>query len=296
MHRHPLQLVSEQAIDVATMKIGMNYRNWGPYATRENLLACARIADQSSLDSIWVNDHIGLPTAGWDNPFGIPQEMGNIVDPFAVMAFLGAVTSRIEFGSGVIVAPYRPPLPTAKWLQSIQVLSNNRMLFGLGAGYLSEEFKALGVDKRRRGVLTDAMLDLLHKAFTEEEVQCHGQALALKPQPKRPPFYIGGTPQVAMARAIARGDGWMPVGTLPAELKPLVKDFQQGAADAGRAPLRVVAMKTLSLANLQEAVEMAQAYRDAGVTHLVHTQAYDTPAQYQEIVDIVCAEIRPAVQ
>ena len=278
------------------MKIGMNYRNWGPYATRENLLACARIADASTLDSIWVNDHIGLPKFGWDNQFGISQEMGNIVDPFAVMAFLGAVTARIEFGSGVVVAPYRPPLPTAKWLQSIQVLSNNRMLFGLGAGYLTEEFVALGVKKNQRGTLTDELLDLLHKAFTEEEVECHGQALVLKPQPKRPPFLIGGSVQVATARAIARGDGWMPVGIVPADLKPLVKDFQQRTAAAGRAPLQVVAMKTLPLDRLQEAIEMARAYRDAGVTHLVHTQAYDTPAQYQGIVDIVCGEIRPAVQ
>jgi hypothetical protein len=82
-------------MDVATMKIAMNYRNWGPYATRENLFACAHVADQSSLDSIWVNDHIGLPKAGWDNPFGIPQEMGNIVDPFAVMAFLGARVTHL---------------------------------------------------------------------------------------------------------------------------------------------------------------------------------------------------------
>lgn len=277
------------------MKIGMNFRNWGPHATRENLLACARIADQSTLDSIWVNDHIGLPKGEWHNEFGISQAMGEIVDPFAVMAFLGAVTSRIEFGSAVIVAPYRPPLPTAKWLQSIQVLSDNRLLFGVGAGYLTEEFKALGVKKSQRGRLTDEMLDLLHDAFSEQGVQCNGQTLELKPQGRRPPFLIGGRAQVAMARAIARGDGWMPVGTLPADLKPLVEDFHRRAAQAGRNRLQVVAMKTLPLANLQEAVELAQAYRDAGATHLVHTQSYDTPAQYREIVDIICREIRPVV-
>lgn len=278
------------------MKIGINYRNWGPHATRENLLACAHIADESFLDSIWVNDHIGLPRSGWNNQLGIPQAMGEIVDPFAVMAFLGAVTKRVEFGSAVVVAPYRPPLPTAKWLQSIQVLSNNRLLFGVGAGYLTEEFIALGVKKSQRGVLTDELLELLHKAFTDEEVECHGQVLELKPRAMRPPFLIGGNPQVAMARAIARGDGWMPVGTLPADLKPMIAEFHQRAADAGRAPLQVVAMKTLPLARPQEAIELAQAYRDAGVTHLVHTQSYDTPAQYQAIVDVVCESVRPAVQ
>lgn len=278
------------------MKIGMNYRNWGPHATRDNLLACARIADESTLDSIWLNDHIGLPSGDWDNEYGISEEMGNIVDPYAVMAFLGAVTSRIEFGSAVIIGPYRPPLPTAKWLQSIQLLSDERMLFGIGPGYLTEEFVALGVPKSKRGKLTDELLDILHKAFTDEAVECNGQALILKPQPKRPPFYIGGGPKIAIPRAIKRGDGWMPVSILPNDLKPLVNDMNQQGADAGRDQLEVVAMKTLPLDNLSEAVELAQGYRDAGATHLVHTQSYNSPSEYQDLVDIVSQEIRPAVQ
>jgi len=278
------------------MKMGVNYRNWGPYARRENLLACATIADESTLDSIWVNDHVGFPKGEWDNVYGIANEMGNIVDPYAVMAFLGAITSRVEFGSAVILGPYRPPLPTAKWLQSIQVLSGDRMLFGVGVGYLTEEFRALGVEKSQRGKLTDELLDFLHRAFNDDPVDCNGQELELKPQPKRPPFLIGGNPQVAIPRAIKRGDGWMPVSIMPGELKPLVADFNRQTADAGREPLQVVAMKTLPLDNLDEAVELAQAYRDAGATTLVHTQGYDNPAQYQELVDIVCSEIRPAVQ
>ena len=278
------------------MKIGMNYRNWGPHATRDNLLACARIADESTLDSIWLNDHIGFPSGDWDNEYGISEQMGTIVDPYAVMAFLGAVTSRIEFGSAVIIGPYRPPLPTAKWLQSIQLLSDERMLFGIGPGYLTEEFVALGVPKRKRGKLTDELLDILHKAFTDETVECNGQALILKPQPKRPPFYIGGGPNIAIPRAVRRGDGWMPVSILPNDLKPLVSDMNQRAADAGRDQLEVVAMKTLPLDNLSEAVELAQGYRDVGATHLVHTQSYNSPSEYQDLVDIVSQEIRPAVE
>ncbi len=278
------------------MKIGMNYRNWGPHATRQNLIDCARIADESTLDSIWVNDHIGLPKGDWDNEYGISNEMGHIVDPYAIMAFLGAVTSRIEFGSAVIIGPYRPPLPTAKWLQSIQLLSDGRMLFGVGPGYLTEEFVALGVAKSKRGKLTDELLDLLHQAFTQETVECNGQALILAPRSKRPPFYIGGGPKIAIPRAIKRGDGWMPVSILPNDLKPLVDDMNKQATDAGRGQLDVVAMKTLPLDDVNAAIELAQAYRDAGATHLVHTQGYDSPTQYQELVDIVCQDIRPAVQ
>lgn len=277
------------------MKIGVNYRNWGAYATRENLLECAQIADESTLDSVWVNDHIGFPQGDWHNEYGIPDAMGNIIDPYAAMTFLGAVTSRVEFGSAVIVGPYRPPLPTAKWLQSIQVLSNNRMMFGVGPGYLAEEFIALGVKRSERGKLTDELLDLLHKAFNEETVDCNDQALELKPQPKRPPFLIGGGPQIAIPRAVKRGDGWMPVSVSPGDLMPMVADFNSQTAAAGREPLQVVAMKTLPLDNLSEAVDLAVAYRDAGATCLVHTQHYDTPDQYRKFVDIVCEEIQPVV-
>ena len=280
------------------MKIGVNYRNWGPYATRENLLACARIADESNLDSVWVNDHIGFPPPGtYSIDLPVPEQMGNIVDPFAAMTFLGAVTERIHFGSGVVVLPYRPPLPTAKWLQSIQVLSGERLLFGVGVGYFPEEFTALGVPINRRGKITDDTLDLLHKAFSGDPVDCNGQDIVFAPQTKRPPFLVGGlNNDIAIPRAIARGDGWMPMGILPGDLKPLVKDFQQRAAEAGRGPLEVAIMKTLPLENLGEAVEMAQAYRDAGATHLVHTQSYDTPDEYRAFVDVVSREICPAVQ
>lgn len=275
------------------MKIGMNYRNWGPGATRENLMACARVADESTLDSIWVNDHIGFPTGEWQNVYGIPAAMGEIVDPFAMMAFLGAATSRIAFGPAVVVGPYRPPLPTAKWLQSIQVLSGERMLFGVGAGYLDEEFVALGVDKRRRGALTDELLDLLHRAFSGDPVESNGQELVLGPRVKRPPFLIGGQPQVAMSRAIARGDGWMPVGIGPSDLAPLVAEFRQRAADAGREPLEVAVMKTLPLDKPKEAIELAQAYEEAGATCLIHTQGYDTPGQYHDLVATLCETVQP---
>ncbi len=277
------------------MKIGINYRNWGPHASRETLLACARIADESTLDSIWVNDHIGLPPGDWHNEYGISNDMGTMIDPYAAMAFLSAATSRISFGSAVIIAPYRPPLPTAKWLQSIQHLSHGRLLFGVGPGYLAEEFTALGVPRSQRGVLTDELLDLLHEAFTAPTVTRHGQALVLAPQPRRPPFYIGGGPAIAIPRAVQRGDGWMPVSILPAALKPLVADLQQRAADAGRGPLEVIAMKTLPLHDLPAAIELAQAYREAGATQLVHTQGYENPAQYQDIVSTVTGAIQPAI-
>ena len=115
------------------------------------------------------------------------------------------------------------------------------------------------------------------------------------PQPQRPPFFIGGNPSITIPRAIRRGDGWIPVGILPSDLKPLVANLQQAVA-AGRGLLEVIAMKTLPLDDRAAAVELAQVYRDAGATRLVHTQSYSSPAHYQELADILTQEIQPTVR
>jgi alkanesulfonate monooxygenase SsuD/methylene tetrahydromethanopterin reductase-like flavin-dependent oxidoreductase (luciferase family) len=160
---------------------------------------------------------------------------------------------------------------------------------------LAEEFTALGVDKSKRGKITDEMLEFLRSAFENDQVTENGQALVLKPRPARPPFLIGGSSAVAIPRAIRSGDGWIPVGILPADLKPLVDDFNRQAADAGRTPMETVIMKTLPFDDSKQAVEMARDYRDAGVTHLVHTQNYDTPAEYRKMVANMTNLIQPQV-
>ena len=277
------------------MKLGINIRNWGPYATRETLFECAQIADRSTLDSIWLNDHIGFPPGEWNNELNLPDEVGTILDPLGVVTFLAAATNRISIGTGVLVIPYRPKLLTAKWVATIQVLSNERFLMGVGPGYLSEEFTALGVDRSKRGKITDEMLEFLHKAFDDGVITKNGQELALLPCPARPPFYIGGAPHVAIQRALRLGEGWIPVGMLPSELKPHIDDGNQQAAAAGRTPLEVIAMKTLPLDDPPAAINLAVSYREAGATHLVHTQDYETPSDYQAIVDQITGSVQPAV-
>ncbi|MFT4583671.1 MAG: putative F420-dependent oxidoreductase [Gammaproteobacteria bacterium] len=277
------------------MKLGMNIRNWGPTATSEFLRACAEAADRSSLDAIWFNDHLGMPPAIAKNDYGISTDMGDIMDPLAFGAFLAACTKRIDFGTGVLILPYRPPIVTSKLLSTIQALSGNRFLLGVGPGYLEEEFRALGVPRTKRGQLTDSMIDFLRECAKAELVEQHGQPFLLKPRLNCPPIYIGGSAAVAIPRAVRCGDGWMPVGAAPAELAPQIAEMHQRGADVGRQGLDVVAMKTLPLENMAAAIEMAQGYRDAGVTHLVHTQGYASPQQYAEVVDQVDGAIRSAL-
>ena len=277
------------------MKLGMNLRNWGDQAHRSAILACAQTADQSGLHSIWGNDHIGFPPKLEQNDFNLPDEFGHILDPLPALAFLAACTKRVMLGTAVLLLPYRPPLLTAKWIASLQVLSEDRILLGVGAGWMTEEFRALGVARSRRGALTDESLDFLHQCFEHDVIESHGQPLRFAPRPTRPPFLIGGGPDVAIPRAAARGEGWMPVGTDPAELKGHIQAFTKQARAAGRGPMQVVAMKTLPIENPEEAVALAQAYRDAGATELVHTQGVSGPDEYRRVVEFLDSRVLPAV-
>ena len=278
------------------MKFGTNIRNWGPTGHPAMIAACARIADESTLDSIWINDHIGLPPAFDDNPYGISAEMSHILDPLGVACYLAGITQRIRFGTGVLILPYRPALPTAKWIATIQELSAGRFLLGTGVGYVEEEFRALGVPRNQRGAISDDILGFLRECAAGEIVERNATRLVVRPRLKMPPIYVGGAPSVAIPRAVRFGDGWMPVGFMPEVLQPHVDRLKRLAAEAGRSPPEVVQMKTLPLSDAAAARDLARAYRDVGVTHLVHTQAYPDEDSYREVVDRLCNDIAPALR
>ena len=277
------------------MKLGITIRNWGSTATRDFVTESAQIADRSTLDAIWFNDHLGFPPGIENHPLPVPPDMGDILDPFGFGTFLAGCTSRISFGTGVLVLPYRPEIVTQKLLTTIQVLSGNRFLLGIGAGYLDEEFQALGVDKSKRGKLTDSMIDMLRATSENELIVANGQELYLKPRLTCPPIYIGGAPEIAIPRTVRCGDGWMPMGTMPEDLAPFIIDLHKQGAQAGREGLEVVAMKTLPIEDLKAAVELAQAYKEVGVTHLVHVQGYETTNQFAEVIDQIERDIRTSV-
>lgn len=277
------------------MQLGMNIRNWGPTATPDIIADCARTADQSTLDSIWINDHVALPPGDWNNEFGIPDDMGDILDPMGVLTYFAGITQRIALGTGVLIAPYRPPLLTAKWLATIQVLSNERFLMGVGPGYLTEEFNALGVPKSRRGRITDETLAFIRDAFANDVVESNGQPIRFRPRPARPPLYIGGSPDIAIPRAVRYGEGWIPVLQSPEDLQPQVARMAEMAEAAGRNRLGTIMMKTLPLEERQAAIDMAAAYRDAGADHLVHTQGCSGASEFADVVGMLTAEIMPAL-
>src|ERR1700740_3699127 len=127
------------------MKFGIAIRNMGPQSTRATIMECAHAAEQLGYDSLFVSAHLCIP------PGQTEGSGGRYLDVLATLAFLAGITERVRLGVSVLVIPYRPAVLTAKQIATIQELSGDRMILGVGVGWMKPEFEALGVDRRLRG-------------------------------------------------------------------------------------------------------------------------------------------------
>ena len=266
------------------MRLGLMIRNMGPASTREIVAAAARAADAvAAVSDVWVVDHVAIP------PDDAEGSGGRYLDPLATLAFLAGVTTRVRLGVSVLVIPYRPALPTAKWVATIQELSGERLLLGAGVGWMAAEFRALGVDRARRGRITDETLAFLDRCFAGDVVEANGQPFLFKPRPARPPLFIGGKPPLAFRRAITHRAGWMPMGLPPDALRAPAAELRALAADAGLAAPEIAVLTALPLGDVAGARALVAAYRDAGATRLVHGARYDDLDGFRRGLDAVAA-------
>jgi alkanesulfonate monooxygenase SsuD/methylene tetrahydromethanopterin reductase-like flavin-dependent oxidoreductase (luciferase family) len=124
------------------MKLGICIPHYGRAIEVDRMMAVARHAEEAGLDSIWVTDHVIVPQA----VDVIYREQ--MLDPLAMLPWLAGVTDRISLGTSVIILPYRSPIPVAKLLASVDVLSGGRLIVGAAIGWMEAEFAALGVPSR----------------------------------------------------------------------------------------------------------------------------------------------------
>jgi len=269
--------------DRPALRLGLVLRNMGPQSTAETLAAGARAAEAAGIDDVWVTDHLAIP------PDDAAGSGGRYLDPLATLAWLAGCTERLGLGTGVLNLPYRPPLPTAKAIATVQELSGGRLRLGVGVGWMKPEFRALGVDRSERGRRTDETLAFLAACFASDEVTAHGQAFLFKPRPERPPIFVGGGPPHALARAARFGEGWMPMGGDPATLREPIAELRHRFADAGRGAPEVVCMTALPLGDPEEAAARIAALRDAGVTRVAAGGRYADADGFARLVDGMAA-------
>lgn len=250
------------------MKYAIAIRNMGPQSTRDTIRACARVAEQLGFDALFVSDHLCIP------PDDTEGSGGRYLEVLATLAFLAGATDRIRLGVSVLVLPYRPAVLTAKQVATIQELSGERMILGVGVGWMKREFEALGVDKRMRGRISNETLRVLRHLFKMEMAEYRGDLVSFppfifEPRPKCPPIWIGGNGDPAIARVLEFGDGWHPM--LPAEkLKPAVAALKEKLRAKGRSEVEIVVRRGFRLDDLDAARARIEAERDAGATYLIY--------------------------
>src|SRR5687768_14427292 len=192
------------------MKLGVCLPHYGRPIEVPRMLEVARRADERGLDSVWVTDHVIVP----DQANVIYRE--HMLDPLAILPWLAGVTSRAMLGTSVVILPYRSPVPVAKLLASVDVLSGGRLIVGAAIGWMEGEFDALGVPFKERVSRTEEALELFRTLWTNErpDIQTarhHLKGLQVSPMPlqkPRPPIWIGGSSEGAFRRVAKFGDGW----------------------------------------------------------------------------------------
>lgn len=183
------------------------------FVTAGAIADIAQAAESAGYAAVHVTDH-PAPDTKWLDHGG-----HHALDPFVALSFAAAATTTVKLLTNVYIAAYRNPLLGAKSIQSLQVLSDGRLIIGTAAGYLKPEFRSLGVDFDNRGALLDEALDVLAQALSGEDVAYTGstfqtRGVRLRPIPEvLPPIWIGGNSKRAVRRAVSRGQGWAPFNT-----------------------------------------------------------------------------------
>jgi probable F420-dependent oxidoreductase len=249
------------------VKYGIAIRNMGPQSSRATIRACAAAAESLGFDALFVSDHLCIP------PDQTEGSGGRYLDVLTTLAYLAGATERIRLGISVLVLPYRPAVLTAKQIATIQELSGERMILGVGVGWMKPEFEALGVDKRQRGRITDETLRVIRHLFAHEASAYKGDlisfpAFVFSPCPASPEIWIGGNGEKAIARVTEFGDGWHPM--LPADqLKPAVAELRQRLAAKHKPKIEIVVRRGMRFDDLGAARAKLEAERDAGATYFI---------------------------
>lgn len=242
------------------MKFGISTLSRGLWTSRSAYKAIAQSAEKAGFDFMSVNDHLIVP-AKLDSAYPYTQGgawsaagHGHCFDVITALAFLAGVTERLRLLSSVMVVPHRPAILTAKMLATLDVLSEGRLILGVGAGWMQEEFRLLGAPFEDRGRATDEYIQAFKALWTEERPVFKGKhvsfedvVFAPKPiQKPHPPIWVGGESPAALRRAATLGDAWYPgnnnqqkpLDTAP-RLAAGIGELRAAAAKAGRDPAAV---------------------------------------------------------
>lgn len=229
------------------MNFGLRYCNTGSYVDPMTAIELVQAGEEAGFDSAWTVEHTVVP-AGYASPYPYSDngKMAGGVDDFELpdpliwLAYVASATRKMKLATGVVILPQHNPVIVAKQVASLDHLSGGRVIFGIGVGWLKEEFAALGVPFKGRGRRTEEYVHAIRTLWEEDKPSFHGEFVNFdnaycRPQPFRKsiPIIVGGHSLAAAERAGRLADGYFPAREAPADL---INAARRTAEQHGRDP------------------------------------------------------------
>jgi probable F420-dependent oxidoreductase len=291
------------------MRIGIHVPVFGPLANAENILGVAKRAEALGFDSLWSSDHVVMPARvasrypySPTGEFLVPTD-ATWFDPFMPLAAIASVTTRVRLGTSVVIVPYRNPLVLAKMVASLDRLCHGRLILGCGAGWMKEEFDALGVPFQERGARMDESLDIMRILWREGAGTFQGRFyrfadMHLTPKPVQtphPPIWIAGSSDAALRRTLRRGDGWHPTRVGPEDFRARVATLRDMAAREGKELGRLALCPKTSYDRCKD-LDTFMAFKAAGATDLLIDFLAGTLDDVYRGLEAMARDILPTVR
>jgi probable F420-dependent oxidoreductase len=206
------------------MKWGIVFSNTG-FPDPEYAAAFAQAAEEAGFESLWSGEHVVMPRGPSATPYRGSADgswdrlgrRGGMPDPLVWFAYVAGSTSRIRFGTGVLILPEHQPAVLAKTAATLDHMSGGRLMLGIGVGEIPEEYEAVGMEFTNRGRRMDEYIDAMRTLWQQDEASFEGEYVRFdhvecRPWPVRRtiPLFIGGSSDAAIRRAALRGDGYFP--------------------------------------------------------------------------------------
>ena len=264
------------------MKFGIAFANIGPMAHPEGAVHLAQVAEAAGFESLWTVEHVIVP-AGYQSEYPYSPsgrmpgpEDSDIPDPLIWLTYVGAHTSTIRLGTGILILPQRNPIVLAKELATLDRLTGGRMELGVGVGWLEEEFDAIGVPFAERGRRTDDHVGALRALWEQDQASFDGPYTQFtgaisRPRPTQAtiPITIGGHSAAAARRAGRIGDGFFPGRGTHEELAELIGIMRTSATEHGRNPDAITVTAGGNGALGSGALDEVKALADLGVERVI---------------------------
>ena len=257
----------------------------------------APVAEQLGFESLWVAEHSHIPTGRqtpWPGGAELPKQYWHTMDPFVALTVAALASKTIRVATGICLLIQRDPIHTAKQVASVDLVSNGRFIFGIGAGWNREEMADHGTDFSSRWKLLRERTEAIKNIWTNDVAEYHGEMVDFGPiwcwpkpvQKPHPPIILGGSGPKILERVVRYADGWMPNR---GEVIERIPELQRMARDAGRERIPVSYYP-------KPGAEEIERLAEAGVDRCIYYVPADGRDAALRKLDDLATTIRPYVK